>query len=108
VADVPTVADVVAYSGRSSETGVGPHLDAAIALVKSYTRSIGFEDFPDSVPDDVAAVIVSVAARTVGNPELLRSVTVGDGMTVTETHAVVGGLSWLEQITLARYRQRTA
>jgi hypothetical protein len=103
---VPTIEDVAAFAGRSSTTGIESHLGGAIALVRSYTRGIGFADYPDDLPDDIAAVIVSLAARAFDNPSAVRSLSIPEA--VGTVYAITGGLSWLERVTLARYRRRTA
>jgi hypothetical protein len=109
---VPVADDVADFLGVESVTldRIDPHLGAVYAYVKSYTRGRGFEDEPE-LPDDLAAVIVSVTARSVLNPanyaEETRSI-IGD---YTRTRRWAGppiGFTLVEQAVLARYRQRTA
>jgi hypothetical protein len=87
-----------------------PHVEAAVAYVRSYTRGVGFEDAPD-LPDDLAAVIVSVAARSVLNPGNYRSEMRSIEGDYTRSRTWDGppiGFTLVEHAVLARYRQRTA
>jgi hypothetical protein len=71
-------------------------------MARAYTRGEGFTDGDDGDPNgDIAAVIVTAAARLVANPEQLAS----DVGTVS-TRNGFSGFTLTEQIVLNRYRKR--
>jgi capsid protein len=81
-----------------------------LADVKSYTRGVGFEDEPE-LPDDLAAVLISVTARSVLNPSSLAEESreiVGDYRRTRRWAGPPIAFTLVEQAVLARYRQRTA
>lgn len=78
------VADLAAWVGQEIPDGdprAGAVLSAASALVRAYTSQTWVDDdgSPIEVPEDVAAVVVQVAARVWMNPGGLESVTLDDG-----------------------------
>jgi hypothetical protein len=104
----PRPEDVVAYLGRGGDQTVlslaGQHLPIVTAFVRAYTRGNGF-DATDQPSTDVAAVIVSAAARLVVNPEQAKRVQIAD---YSEAPAVLNGFTLPELAVLHLYRRRTA
>lgn len=95
--------DVVTFLGESDPdvAQVDAHVHTAAMMVRAYTRGRGFEGgFPE---EDVAAVIVSCAARLYRNPTLDRSQQVGPFQTAPGSFH---GWSLPELAILHRYRQR--
>ena len=77
----PTPQDVLTFAGTPPAEGqdlavVTEHLNAATLMVRAYTRGNGFLD--DGPAEDLAAVIVSCAARLNANPTMdIASITSG-------------------------------
>lgn len=98
--------EVLAFLGEHTWTAtdlaqVESHVHTATMMVKAYTRGAGF---PGGEPaEDVAAVIVSCAARLVRNPTLDRTQTVGPFQTSPGTFQ---GWSLAELAVLHTYRRR--
>lgn len=96
--------DVANHLGTPIDlTNAAAALESAAAMVRAYTRGRGFiaDDEPNT---EVAAVIVSVAARMVTNPTGLQQTnTTGQ---FTETIAGWQGLTLLERLVLDRYRKK--
>lgn len=111
---MPTTADVTNWlgdlAGRASADALAAHLDAATTMVRSYTRGAGFDDTTGEPNDELAAVIVSLAARSVLNPTAVRSAGFDATGEYSEQrmHAFPGGFTLLETVVLNRYRLRTA
>lgn len=104
-------ADVLAFLGKpvtpEGEDAAAPHLEAALHMVKAYTRGRGFDPTTDEPADDVAAVIISCAARLHANPTLeVNSSTGIDDATFAETPGIFKGWTLPELAVLHRYRQR--
>jgi len=100
----PTVADLERFIGRDVdlEKAVG-HLDMVTAFARAYTRGRGFTD---GVPaDDIAAVIVTAAARMMANPEGTITETVG---AFAIRYSEVQGFNLVEQMVLNGYRRRAS
>ena len=103
---VPSGDDVAQLLGtRRSDV----HRNAAAvvtAYVRSYVRDNGFPLDPDDdeLPIDLAAVILTAAARLATNPAQLEQERAGD------YYAVGGFKGWtlVELAVLHRYRRRTA
>ncbi|MCB0995554.1 MAG: hypothetical protein KDB21_10710 [Acidimicrobiales bacterium] len=102
-----TAADVVAALGRTGDAGALAQaeglLPLVVALARSYTRGVGFEDEPD-LPDDLAAVIVLACCRLVPNAAQLER-------EATESYQASGafiGWTLAELVVLNGYRRRTA
>lgn len=100
----PTVADLSNLLGCTvSDDQGGAALSLVTQLAAAYTRDRGFTSgAPNS---DIAAVIVSAAARLVKNPsQLARSATYGPSSVAFTTAWT--GWTVVEQIVLDRYRIR--
>lgn len=96
-------ADVLAFLGErdADAAQVDAHVHTATLMVKAYTRGRGFTG---GVPaEDVAAVIVSCAARLYRNPTLDRSQQVGPFQTAPGSFH---GWSLPELAILHNYRRR--
>jgi len=99
---------VAAFVGAGSQTDdvvalAQEHLPVITAMVSAYTRGQGFTN---GVPgDDLAAVIVSATARSVGNPGHAVTETVG---TVSIRHGLFNGWTLPELAILHSYRRRAA
>lgn len=99
---------VADYLGRGDDVAfvalAGQHAEIVTAFVKAYVRGRGFDTagFPG---DDLAAVIVTSAARLVTNPELGGQQSVG---AYTTTPGVLDGWTLPELAVLHRYRRRAA
>lgn len=102
---MPTVADLEAYLGAEDALDVQhaeAHLGSVAAMVRAYTRDTGFDG--DGQPNEaLAAVIVSAAARTLGNPQGLRMEQAGPFMV---QHGTFSGWTLPELAVLHRYRVR--
>lgn len=102
---LPLVADVLAFLGQPAGEGgdaqVQSHLDTATAMVRAYVRDNGFLG---GLPgDDLAAVIVSSAARSYRNPTLDTQQTAGP---FTHSPGLFKGWTLPELAVLHRYRTR--
>lgn len=101
---MPTAATVAKFVGQSSDPAVtglaGEHLPVIAALVKAYTRGGGF-DLAGVPNDDLGAVITTVTARLMSNPDQNAS-RVGE----VSTSAGFVGFSLPELAALNRYRRR--
>lgn len=98
---------VADYLGRGDDAALvslaGQHVDIVEQFVKAYTRGRGFS--PTGEPgDDLAAVIVSVTARSTTNPEQLVREQTGDYFVTP----AVAGFTLPELFVLNAYRRRTA
>lgn len=104
---LPLVSDVRAFLGLPTGEGgddahLQSHLDTAAAMVKAYVRDNGFDPI-EGPGDDLAAVIVSSAARSASNPTLATSVGVDDAQVRPGTFH---GWTLAELSILHRYRRR--
>lgn len=100
----PTVADLEAFLGTQDALEPGKaqaHLDGVRAMVAAYTRDAGFSDGEPN--EALAAVIVSAAARTLGNPQGLRSEQHGP---FSVQYGTFAGWTLPELAVLHRYRVR--
>lgn len=79
------------------------HLNTVTAMVKAYTRGQGF--IGDVPAADLAAVIVTCAARMLGNPQLSEMTAIDD---YTERPGRFIGWTLPELAVLNGYRRRTA
>ena len=98
---------VAAYVGRAGDQAT---LDLAAGqllivaeFVRGYTRDRGWSN--DTPTRDIAAVIVSVAARAAMNPEQVRQYSAGD---YSETPSLLVGFTLAERAVLDRHRKRWA
>lgn len=104
----PTATDVLAWLGITpggpgqDDEQIEAHLLTATAMVKAYTRDGGFDESGEPA-DDIAAVIISCAARSYRNPSVDRTQTVGPFQTSPGTF---GGWTLPELAVLHRYRVR--
>lgn len=102
---IPAPSDVLAFLGQPAEEGEDPqiqsHLDTATTMVRAYVRGNGF--LGDSPADDLAAVIVSSAARSYRNPTHDKAQTAGP---FTHTPGLFNGWTLPELAVLHRYRTR--
>ena len=77
----PSAADVFAFLGRPVDTDrlehVGAHLSTVTSMVSAYTRGQGFDPLTGEPGEDLAAVIVSACARSIGNPSHTITETIG-------------------------------
>ncbi|MBE6477836.1 MAG: hypothetical protein E7Z97_07190 [Propionibacteriaceae bacterium] len=102
-----TPARVAAYLGRGGDTSIldlaAEHVAVITSHVHAYTRGNGFSS--DGVPcQDLAAVIVAAAARSLTNPQALKGETLGaEQVTYANT-----GFTLPEQAVLNLYRKRAA
>lgn len=100
-----TASDVLTFLGTPEAGQDVAQVNAAIttaqAMVKAYTRGRGF--LYNQPEDDVAAVIVSCAARLYRNPTLDRSQTAGP---FTQQPGVFAGWTLPELAILHNYRVR--
>lgn len=100
---LPTAVDVAQFLGETDEAAfvaqAQPHVDLTVATAKSYTRGVGFAG--NACADDLAAVVITAAARLVQNPEQVKREQFGD-------YSVAPTTSWslVEQAVLNRYRRR--
>ena len=79
------------------------HLNTVTAMVKAYTRGQGF--IGDVPAADLAAVIVTSAARMLGNPQLSEMTAIDD---FTERPGRFTGWTLPELAVLNGYRRRAA
>lgn len=100
----PTPADVLAFLGQPEDAGaigLPEHITTATAMVRSYVRDNGF--LGGEPTEDLAAVIISSAARLHRNPTLDRTQTAGP---FTHTPGTFHGWTLPELAILHRYRRR--
>lgn len=99
---LPTGQDVADFlgQGESFVTLAGEAVTTITAMARAYTRDKGFTGTTD-VAEDIAAVIVTAAARLVANPEQIDS-TVGG----VRTGKGFSGWSLAETFVLDRYRKK--
>lgn len=95
-------ARVVAFLGTGDTGQAIAHTDATVSFVKAYTRGVGFEfgDYPNA---ELESVIVTVAARSLSNPDNVQSQTSGP---FSVTRYRVGDFTIAERAVLDRYRVR--
>ena len=102
---IPAPSDVLAFLGQPAGEGgdaqIASHLTTATAMVRAYVRDTGFDG--DMPADDLAAVIISSAARSYRNPTLDRTQTAGP---FTQTPGTFNGWTLPELAVLHRYRTR--
>jgi hypothetical protein len=102
---LPLVTDVLAFLGQPAGEGgdaqVQSHLDTATAMVRAYVRENGF--LGGEPTEDLAAVIISSAARLHRNPTLDRTQSAGP---FTHTPGTFNGWTLPELAILHRYRRR--
>ena len=106
----PTAQDVLTFAGKAPGEGqdltvVTEHLNAATMMVRAYVRGNGFD--ADGPAEDLAAVIVSCAARLHANPtlDIQTSIGVDDG-SWNKSPGIFKGWSLPELAVLHRYRVR--
>lgn len=96
------LSDLLGRLGKLTERDPGEALGIVYGYVETFTRGRGFSN---GVPtDDVAAVIVSAAARLAASPTLKPLVEVGP---TTLRHRPFDSFTMAERQVLHRYRQRT-
>jgi hypothetical protein len=78
------------------------HVPLVVAFVKAYTRGRGFTE--EGLADDLAAVVITAAARLVTNPAQLEREHAGEYIAVGS----FAGWTLPELAVLHRYRRRTA
>lgn len=98
---------VAAFLGKPGDAATvdlaAAHIPVVKAFVKAYTRGQGFNEM--GVPnEDIEAVILTCAARTVINPEQMKRYQIAD---YSETPAVLDGFTLPELAVLHLYRRRT-
>ncbi len=101
-----TPEQVAAFLGKPGDAALTAlataHLPVVRAFVKAYTRGAGF---PDGIAEeDLDAVILTVTARSVRNPEQLKRYQIAD---YSETPTVLDGFLLHELAVLHQYRRRT-
>lgn len=97
------LADFLAQGDDPELVALGEqHVTTVTAMARAYTRGRGFAPH-GSCEDDIAAVILTAAARLIGNPEQLKREEIGD-YSVTPTP--FQGWSLAETMVLNRYRRR--
>ncbi len=95
------------FLGRSdiSTRTLDDHVELVLAFVRAYTRGQGFPEPDDgTLPDDLAAVVVTATARLVTNPAQLEREHAGEYVAVGS----FAGWTLPELAVLHRYRRRTA
>lgn len=103
-----TPEQVTAFLGQNDPKTLAlaeAHLPVITNMVRAYTRDEGFDPVDGQPNDEIAAVIVSVTARSVGNPEQKQRTTQTSGPFTTDATATVG-FTLPEIYTLNRYRKR--
>jgi hypothetical protein len=95
-------ARAVAFLGRGDPGQAETHVEAATSFVKAYTRGIGF--MFEEPNDELQAVIVTTAARTLSNPGSKQSETAGPY--TTSLFKVDTNFTLTERAVLDRYRVR--
>lgn len=105
IVPLPKTADVAAFLGwpYDDEETIAPHLAAVTAYVRSHVGGRTFVGF--SCAEDIATVILAATARSVANPTHSARIEVGS---YSEVLSQLVGFTLLEQVTLNRYRRRTA
>lgn len=103
---MPIVDDVRAFlglpAGEGADDALQAHLTTATAMVAAYVRDNGFDEL--GIPgDDLAAVIVSCAARGYANPTHDTLTAVDDAQSRPGTFK---GWTLPELAVLHRYRRR--
>ena len=106
---LPTADDVLGFLGWTSdsetESQAAVHVEHATRAARGYTRGRGFEKDQSNVwtvAEDIAAVIVSAAARSLNNPTSDVRVEAGQYNAVPGSFA---SFSLIEDIVLKRYRK---
>ena len=96
------VTRVAAFTGGTWSTGATTeHVEAATSYVKAYVRDVGFwHGWPN---DELASVIVSVAARSLANPTGVWQTTTGP---FSVSYSRTEGFTLAERAVLDRYRVR--
>lgn len=102
---IVTATDVAELLGRGDEPDLialaGKALPIVTAQVRAYTRDRGFSG--DEPAADVAAVVLTSAARLAANPENLRAEAIGD---YNVQRQVNDGWTLTELAILNRHRRR--
>ena len=102
-ASTPALVDkVAAFTGGTLPTDAATeHVEAATSYVKAYVRDVGFvSGLPN---DELASVIVSVAARSLANPTGVWQTTTGP---FSVSYSRTEGFTLAERAVLDRYRVR--
>ncbi len=107
------LADELAYRvgtflGRNDDPAltdalVEEHVPLVLAFVRAYTRDRGFP-VAGTIPEDLAAVVITATARLVTNPAQLEREHAGEYIAVGS----FAGWTLPELAVLHRYRRRTA
>lgn len=106
---VPTGAEVLAYLDRPGDEHLvaqaGKHAAQAAMLARSYTRGRGFGtgDEAGKCAEDIAAVVVTYAARSLTNPTSAREIDAGS---FRASPGSAWSFSLVELLVLNGYRQR--
>lgn len=104
MASASMVAAFLGKPGDAALTAIAQaHIPVVTAFIKAYTRGQGF-DAHGEPNEDVEAVILTCAARTVVNPEQMKRYSIAD---YSETPAVLDGFTLPELAVLHLYRRRT-
>lgn len=103
-ASTPALVDkVAAFTGGTLSTDAATeHVEAATSYVKAYVRDVGFliDGWPN---DELASVIVAVAARSLANPTGVWQTTTGP---FSVSYSRTEGFTLAERAVLDRYRVR--
>lgn len=94
-------ARVITFLGSGDPDLISEHVEAATSFVKAYTRDVGFDIYGPN--DELAAVIVTAAARSASNPTDIQQETIGP---YAVTHYKNMGFTLNERAVLDRYRVR--
>lgn len=96
------VGKVAAFTGGTLPTDAATeHVEAATSYVKAYVRDVGFVNgYPN---DELASVIVAVAARSLANPTGVWQTTTGP---FSVSYSRTEGFTLAERAVLDRYRVR--
>jgi hypothetical protein len=107
---LPTATDLLAFLGWEPDAQITvqaeAHLKAVTAQVRGYTRGVGFGEAGSGFADeDVCAVVVSAAARSLSNPTQDRRAEAGS---FNSAPGSLASFSLLETLVLDGYRRRAA
>jgi hypothetical protein len=106
---LPAGADVLAFLGWPSDpvtvTQADQHAASVAMTARAYTRSRGFSEDRTEAEDDICAVIVSAAARSLNNPSQDRSIEAGG---FRSQPGYFSGWNLAELAVLHNYRRRSA
>jgi hypothetical protein len=99
-----TAYDLAEFVGPSPDHRLRRSLELVTAFARAYTRGRGFDDEGRPEPD-IAAAIVTAAARLTSNPTGVITETMGD---YSVRYGAFQGFNLVELAVLNAYRRRAA